>query len=178
MFYLVAPCQPVLALWRHIYPISMRGDNSAESLRSNFRLTCYNAGRQEEQEEIQKAEGACTSHSNQNRDFGGKMHNNCVSPIAHCGSGICACRPGPHRFQRQWLVKIISPGERKHTCINYWERGFQRLLMSSWSWFILTSTKSSWTNGERSEKAPLNLPLRYENTGYKKGLSNKIKPTN
>lgn len=131
---LLSCCLPAnLALWKHIYPMYRRGDNSVELSQRDFRLTCYDAGRQEEQEETEKDEGARTSHSRQNRGFRGKMHNNCLFPIAHCRSGICACRPGPHRFQLQWLVKIISPGERKHACINYSERDFQRLSISSWS---------------------------------------------
>lgn len=107
----------------------MKEDNFVELLPKDFRLACYDAGRQgEEQEKTEKDEGARTPHFNQNRDFRGKMHNNCRSPIARCRSEVRACRPGPHRLQLQWLVKIISPGERKYTCINYLERDFSKAL--------------------------------------------------
>lgn len=118
-YVLLAACQPVLALLKAFNPIYKRGDNFVEVLQKISRLMCYSAGGQKEQGKTEKDEGGHTPQSNQNRDFGAEMPNNCRSPIACCRSEVCACRPGPHRLQR--LVEIISPGERKHTHINYLE---------------------------------------------------------
>lgn len=134
MYHSVLLASQFLPFWEHIYPIYTKGDSFVKLLRKDFRLACYDARRQEEeQEKTEKDEGARTPHSHQNRDFRGKMHNNWKSPIARCGTEVCARRLGPHRLQLQRLVKIIAPGERKHTRINYLERDFQRLLISSWS---------------------------------------------
>lgn len=57
---------------------------------------------------------------NQNGDIRNKRPN--------CSLWVPACSPGPHRLQLQCLVKIISPGERKHTPINYSERDFSKAL--------------------------------------------------
>lgn len=119
--YWVAACQKVLAFleaqWSHFYE---RGQFWWVFARG-FQITQCDV-EDEERRKTEEGEG-WTLQSEQ-----GHQGQETQLQTPHCSLCVCAYSPGPHRLQLQCLVKIISPGERKHTPINCSERDFSKAL--------------------------------------------------